>query len=402
MALPIKNRALIHIFTVFLVGILFACTQEESTKKSNKSSDATEATEDDAERDSVSNGSVKEDDTGVTKSINPDDVFLDTISGDAKAIVKSCSKDLGFKPVASKWPSKLKKFLAKELEKLPVHEEILQHVTGIYLMDTTTDEGFAAVAGVVCGADAGTDKVPVVLDLKMLTSEREKEGAIDQLIKYKTYEEGKKDRSYIVGDDGDYGLQTLIHELMHVYDLVYVPNSGDKDLIAAHKAANALAWKSLSEDRYGVEDKFGLTGFGLTEETSLSSILYECSKGHSLHNIKAAKSMGGGLGLVDFKRDLNDGELHKFLIEKTSFINQYSSTNRVEDFAETFTIYFSGTRFKDWSKRIYYDFDDEGNRSEIYDFSAKKVAETSKLHRKKMCAFAKYVLDEDCSKFLGD
>jgi hypothetical protein len=291
----------------------------------------------------------------------------------------------------------------KKLERLKINTQILDHVTGIYRADTTGPDGYPLVAGVVCGADGQRKKVPVIMDWKMMTENREhwSGGKLDKIVKYKTYEPGEEDRSYIVGDDGDYGLQTLYHELMHVWDLVYVPSSND-ELRADHDALFEATWKSLSEDKYGVVSKYGLTG----SEPTVQQMLLECSKKHAVKHRMGVVSVGGvgGFGLADddpFKRDMNDGELHEFLVDKTNFINQYASTNAVEDFAETFTIYFSGTRNNDWSKKTYYSFNEStGKRSTVFAFDAKKVTTSSKLHRKKACAYAKHVLGEDCDDTL--
>lgn len=391
-----------NILIMFWGSCIFGCTQNEASQK--KSKDANGVAETDA--DKIEDSSTE--DTAATGNtiIDPDKIFLDTADSETKKALKECSSQLGFpssKPVA--WPGKLKKFLGKELQKLSVAGKILKHVTGIYLVDTTGSEGLPIVGGVVCGADASVDKVPVIMDLAMMTKDREKLGSIDKPVKYLTYTKGEEENSYIVGHDGDYGVQTLIHELMHVYDIVYVPNSGDEKLISAHKSGNAVAWKSLSEDKFGVVDKFGLTSFGLSDsEPTAMQLLYECSKKRK--NRSSTHMDGdGGLTLADsdpFKRDGSDGELHEFLIKNTSFINQYSSTNRIEDFAESFTVYFTGTRNQDWPERTYYKFDDANNgaRSLVFKFDAKESASTSKLHRKKMCDFAKYVLGENCAKFL--
>ena len=377
--------------------ILNGCVQAE--EKPQKATDADKVI--DSELEKTDDESQEEEDSESTSTfvLDIDKVFLDKASSDDKALIKDCAESLAFPSTTTVvWPNELKVFLGKELKRLTAAEKILKHVSGIYLIDTTGAEDFPVVAGVVCGADPALEKVPVVMDLKMMTTDRKKHGSINKIVKYLTYEKGEEDNSYIVGHDGDFGVQTLIHELMHVYDLVYMPNSDDKKLIAAHKAANAIAWKTLSDDKHGVVDKFGLTGFGLTdEEPTQAQVLYNCSKNRK-HRPLTYSDAQKGLSLNDdpFKRDGNSGELHKFL----SFINQYSSTNRTEDFAETVTIYFAGTRYKDWPERTYYDFDSQGKRSLIYKFDAKDTATDSKLHRKKMCEFAKYVLGEDCSKYL--
>ena len=108
-----------------------------------------------------------------TFELDPDKIFLDKMDSNSKAAIKVCSSHFGFKSSASvPWPKELKEFLGKELTNLNIAEKILKHVTGIYLMDTTGAEGYAVLAGVVCGAEPGILKVPVVMDLTMMTTTR--------------------------------------------------------------------------------------------------------------------------------------------------------------------------------------------------------------------------------------
>ncbi len=398
-----QKTVLNWLITAYLMPSIFSgCVQNE--EKSEQAKDAKVVDDKNfPEPDVDEDNDPSLPDTPSTFDFDPDKIFLDKMDSNSKAVIKECSSHFGFKSSASvPWPKELKEFLGKELKKLNIAGKILKHVAGIYLMDTTGAEGYAVLAGVVCGAEPGILKVPVVMDLSMMTTDRKKFGSINKIVKYLTYEKGQENTSYIVGHNGDFGFQTLIHELMHVYELVYIPNSGDKKLIDAHKKAQALSWKNLTEDKHGVFDEFGLTSVSPTaREPTQAELLYECSKKRKQRPLTYLDAQEGlSLDEDPFKRDSSDGKLHKFLIEKTSFINQYSSTNATEDFAEAFTIYYTGTRYKDWPENTYYEFNSADKRSLVFKFDAKTTVSGSKLHRKKMCTFAEYVLGETCSKYL--
>lgn len=389
---PLRRRraSLVALVSAFSI---WSCQQEaaNTSKKNGKASNG-EVTDVDQSGETETSGDA------VSRAVDVDAVFLDKPSSKDEKLAQECAEQLGLEKFRfKKWPAELKTFLAKKMGDFKATDKILQHLSGLYLADSKDSAGQSLIAGLVCGVDGIATRVPLIIDYETMVTSRKKHGALNKVTKYLLHEKGQEKISYIVGDEGDFGLQTLFHELMHIYDLVYIPQSATAEERAAHKEANRIAWKSMTEDKHGIVDTYGLTGFALAAaEPSPSQILLECSKRRRQKPHRSSEGMSLTADDDPFKRDSNDGAFHKLLIEKTSFINQYSSTNQSEDFAESVAIYFTGTRYSDWPSKVYYDFDKNDRRTEVFDFDAEYVAKNSSRHRKKMCAFAKYVLGESC------
>ncbi len=309
------------------------------------------------------------------------EVFLDEPQNeDVRVAISECLKAFGMKSLSfAPWPSELKGLLIDEAESMPIAGDILKGLRGLYLVEGMTD-----FSGLACGAKLGAPQ-PVVFDEKVFVTKRKKLGALGKELAYPMQKSGK--RGSISGTKGDFALDTFVHELMHVY-------ASQKQSV--FKSLTELSWKTATTDKFGITAKLGLAdGDKGADDWSYDPVA--CRRGGD------EEETASGLGLEDsarenaLKRDTDDGNLHKKLIESTNFIDQYASTNAHEDFAETATIFWRGSVRNDWPEYEYRERMQDGRQALIFGYEPKKIARTSKAHHEKLCKFGQAIFKKDCA-----
>lgn len=318
-----------------------------------------------------------------TSNIEAIDLFRDEVDFEITDFdyITGCGelfKDVKISSKLSKWPDSLKQTLAAELEKFPALDRVLDSVHGYYLIDEGAmgDINSGAPAGLACGADDGLGFIFLSKQLYLEIDPTE----------YSYSSEYTK-----AFQPGDYRISTLIHETLHAIDSRYFVNHDTGQFVSQRQDAAEYSWKGFDDSKYN-----DISVLALTRHTPNAPHRGPCIKRH--HHGEAFPSFSLKSSPKEEAEDL------EYMAEKTNFIAPYSMANSAEDFAETLTVYYIGTRSGEWPRWKTYDMSIINTQPKegklLYEFDSKEVITKSASHREKMCALAKLVFDENCESKL--
>lgn len=284
------------------------------------------------------------------------------------------------------WPPHMRSYLAGELAKFPDSQLVLSSVSGIYLARAellTGKERQTRVGGITC-QNRKTAKSVIFLNEDEFVSRpkmRIKVGA--------WYETENLVHNAVLENHGDQTLYTLIHELFHAIDLVHFISGNDGSKKAGRDRITDLAWTNLTTS------KFEPTGILAMTAARPNAALREPITPESLrkHFVFSLHDAPEGLA-ADYTK----------LATQTNFITPYSSTNAIEDFADTLATYYFGTRYNSWMVRSVFDADltntPVSQAGLLYVFDTKQIMHDSEPHKDKACRMAELVFGENCYNYL--
>jgi hypothetical protein len=85
---------------------------------------------------------------------------------------------------------------------------------------------------------------------------------------------------------------------------------------------------------------------------------------------------------------------HKFIESSTNFVEDYATSNYLEDFAETLEAYYMHTRYKFAGPLI--EIQDPDKHGVLYTFDTEKIMTTQMKQRDKTCKIVELVMKERC------
>ncbi len=277
------------------------------------------------------------------------------------------------------WPPELKRFLAQELQKFPRLDLLQGKFEGIYLIRTDT---FAS--GFMC-TNGSTGQPVIFLDWNVAYENRVALGGRgDAWVPHTSALSA--DERFVGIDEGDQAIATLFHELFHAIDYANY-RTADRDLTPFRLSVLQQSWDATSgESRFRKTNIVMLTGKA-TRKTF-------CRQDPRL--------TATAFSLATSSSQQATAEL-QFMGTQTNFIIPYAHTNFIEDWAATLEVYYMGTRYGAFTKRLVFAqaIDPQarlGNPSYIYD--TKQVLKTSPQQLSKMCLIANEVLGENCDQIL--
>lgn len=287
-------------------------------------------------------------------------------------------KNVDLKDAVHPWPKKLKKMAIEALKVFPVQEEVLAAVHGFYMIDGEAIKGDLpnGAAGVACSR--AKDAMGLILfdHTNFSGNYTPEDGAFHT------------SSDHVVNDiAGDLFIITFIHEMMHSIDRKHYQTLAG-EFSRPRETLMTQSWTSFEDRKYKDISIFALADNAKPHvHRGLA-----CSRGQWILPPEPAFALAASAQ--------TDADGLEYLEKKTNHIAPYTMTNPLEDFAETLTIYYFGTRFDAWPSWKAYDVDLNEEAPEesklLYSFETDKVIKTSKKHRTKMCKYAAQVFKEDC------
>jgi hypothetical protein len=237
------------------------------------------------------------------------------------------------------WPANLKSAAVGAAEKLPNISEILTKVEGIYWVENTDEE----YVGLMC-VNGLTGQVVIWIHSRAI-SENQPQDLISEV------------------------RTTVIHELAHAIEYFKWG-----EFVFEPEKSPFLEFKNFS--------------WAVDESPKYKAIpVY-----YTLHGEESAMMLADAD--LSQSSDPQIGSDMQYLERSTNFLSPYASANSKEDFAETLSIYFMGTRFNEWSTVTY----QAGRSASVFD--TERLAKSDPRRRQKICAAAKLAFGEDCNAFL--
>lgn len=378
-------------FVVMVTLLTVGCQDGTQSREASSGSGNGSGVSDDTTFNAAEVKAKREDAGTVTSAADMQELFLDSVSFEKSefSYVGGCDnlfKDVDFPKELHAWPAKLKQELVQTLVDFNQGKMISESIRAYYLINAQTMAGASAVdsddpagaAGLFCPGKDGA-KGMVFLSYKTFVTDASLDSEIGLSSSYTTSDQGVP-----------YHYATLIHESLHAIDFKFFIGAKTGDYLGDRLAASKLSWNTYDDSKYNsisvmaLADASTLPGVGRKFEPCIWS--------------KTFYSRNIGFGLTaDARTEAAD---LKYMATKTNYIAPYTMANGNEDFAESLTIYYFGTRAKKWPKWRTYDQDLTVNTPDpsklIYTFDAGRVIKTSKAHRKKLCALAELIFAEDC------